>query len=376
MSKKQAHLARGGKGSRAGVSRRSFIKGTGGLGLVLATGVAPVFIRNAGASTPRKVSFMLPFIFVGGHSFEFVAAAHGWKDRGLDVEIVRGYGSGAACKAISAGQAMFGEASYGVMVNGIASGLDNVGIACKLQKSPIAITCRADTGIKKPKDIEGHSLVNAAASGDTVMLPGFAKATGLDLSKVNIQNMHPSKLVSTVLNKQADCTGSYYVSVAPALEINAPMVHFLYADYGLQTLDLGLIAQNETVKNEPKLVQDMVDGAMEGLKMQLLEPGKALDYMINAKEELKTQNRAALELQMGNTNALTPGPAVEKNGLGWMDPEDQKRTRDLVIEYMEAKDVPPIEKLFTNQFAGKIKLTAQEWAKAKELAAKYLPKQA
>jgi len=358
------------------VCRRSFIKGAGGLSLILATGVAPAIIRNAGASTPRKVSFMLPFLFVGGHAYEFVAQAEGWKNRGLEVDIVRGYGSGAACKAVSAGQADFGETSYGVMVNSVASGLDNVGIGVKLQKSPISITCRADSGITTPKDMEGKTLINSAASGDTLMLPGFAKGAGLDVSKINIQNVHPSKLVSTVLNKQSDCAGSYYVSIGAALQHNTDVVHFLYADYGLNTLDLGLFATSETVKNERQLVQDLVDGAMEGLKMQLLEPDKALDYMIAAKEELKTVDRSQLELQLGNTNALVFGPAVEEHGLGWMAEEDQNRTRELVIEYMDAADVPPIDKLFTNEFAGTVKLTPEEWEKAKQLAAKYQPKKA
>jgi NitT/TauT family transport system substrate-binding protein len=358
------------------VCRRSFIKGAGGLSLVLAAGVAPAIIRNAGASTPRQVSFMLPFLFVGGHAFEFVAQAEGWKKRGLEVDIVRGYGSGAACKAISSGQADFGEASYGVMVNSIASGLDNVAIGVKLQKSPISITCRTDSGIKTPKDMEGKTLINSAASGDTLMLPGFAKGADIDVTKINIQNVHPSKLVSTVLNKQSDCAGSYYVSIGAALQHNTDVVHFLYADYGLNTLDLGLIARAETVKNDRQLVQDFVDGAMEGLKMQLLEPDKALDFMIEAKEELQTVDRGQLELQEGNTNALVFGPAVEEHGLGWMAEEDQNRTRELVIEYMDATNVPPIDKMFTNEFAGKVKLTEEEWAKAKSLAAKYQPKKA
>jgi hypothetical protein len=56
--------------------------------------------------------------------------------------------------------------------------------------------------------------------------------------------------------------------------------------------------------------------------------------------------------------------------------EDQARTRELVIEYMQAKDVPPTERMFTNEFAGKVKLTPDEWRKAKSLAAKYDPKRA
>ena len=368
MSKSRKPI-RDGKGAPQGVSRRSFIKGGGGLGLVLAAGVAPAFIREAGASKMREVSFMLPWLFVGGHGFEFAAQSAGWKNRGLDVSIARGYGSGAACKAISAGKAMFGEADYGVMVNGVAKGLDNVAIGAKLQKSPIAISCRKDSGIKTVKDLEGSHILQSASSGDLIMWPGFVRAAGIDGSKVEKTIVHPSKLISSVLNKQAPCMGSYYVSNGAAVGFNTPTVDFLYADYGVQSFSLGLITKREMVKNEPKLVQDMVDGAMEGLKLQLLEPEKALDHMIAARPELKTKPRKLMLLQMGNTNFLSIGPAVEEHGLGWMSEKDQKRTRDVVIKYMKAENVPGTSELFTNKFAGNVKLTAAEWAKVKTMTA-------
>ncbi len=368
MSKSRKPI-RDGKGAPQGVSRRSFIKGGGGLGLVLAAGVAPAFIREAGASKMREVSFMLPWLFVGGHGFEFAAQSAGWKNRGLDVSIARGYGSGAACKAISAGKAMFGEADYGVMVNGVAKGLDNVAIGAKLQKSPIAISCRKDSGIKTVKDLEGSHILQSASSGDLIMWPGFVRAAGIDGSKVEKTIVHPSKLISSVLNKQAPCMGSYYVSNGAAVGFNTPTVDFLYADYGVQSFSLGLITKRELVKNEPKLVQDMVDGAMEGLKLQLLEPEKALDHMIAARPELKTKPRKLMLLQMGNTNFLSIGPAVEEHGLGWMSEKDQKGTRDVVIKYMKAENVPGTSELFTNKFAGNVKLTAAEWAKVKTMTA-------
>ena len=141
----------------------------------------------------------------------------------------------------------------------------------------------------------------------------------------------------------------------------------------MQTLDLGLITRGDMIKKDPELVQLMVDGAMEGLKMQLLEPEKALDIMIAARPELKTRPKKLLLTHAGNTNALSLGPAVEKNGLGWMSEADQTKTRDVVIKYMNAKKLPPIGELFTNRFAGNIKLSAAEWAKAKTQAAPYNP---
>ncbi|MFQ5916138.1 MAG: ABC transporter substrate-binding protein [Nitrospinota bacterium] len=359
------------EGQKGDLSRRRFLRGIGGLSVILASGTAPAFIREAGASKPRKVTFMLPWLFIGGHAFEFAAKKFSWNKRGLDVSIVRGYGSGAAVKTVATGKADFGEASYTVMVNGASKGLDAVGIGAKLQKSAMAISCRKDTGIRTAKDLEGHHIVQSPASGEAVMWPAFARAAGIDSAKVKRTFVHPSKLTTTVLNKQADCRGTYYVGAF--LQFRTPSTYIMYVNYGLQNLELGLLTRSEVIKKDPKLVQDMVDGALEGLKFQLTEPEKALDLYIEAKPELKTKPRGQLRLQMGNTNYLCISPVVEKHGLGWMDPKDQQQTRQNVIKYMKVENVPPIDKLFTNRFAGNIKLTAEEWDKAKNWAATYDP---
>jgi len=66
-------------------------------------------------------------------------------------------------------------------------------------------------------------------------------------------------------------------------------------------------------------------------------------------------------------------PEIEKNGLGWMDPEMVKRTRETVITYMGAKDVPAAEQLFTNAFVGKVKLTPAQWAGVRDAVKRYIP---
>jgi hypothetical protein len=50
-----------------------------------------------------------------------------------------------------------------------------------------------------------------------------------------------------------------------------------------------------------------------------------------------------------------------------------KRTRETVIAYMGAKDVPPAEQLYTNAYAGRIKLTPAQWATVRESVKRYVP---
>ena len=361
----------------AQVTRRGFLAASGGVAAALAAGVAPAWVRQAGASTLRKVAFTLPWLFVGGQAHEYVSQKKYWRERGLDVEISRGRGSGAAVKDVATGAFMFGEASLNVMVNGIGQGLDLVGVGVKCPTSPMGISCRKEANVRTPKDLEGKHLGNAPGSGDTHLLPGFAASAGFDLSKVHRVSAAPDKLIPTLMAKQLDCVGVYYVSNGAAIHFQDPTVNtLLYHDYGVVTLDLGLITTPKVVKEEPKLCQDMADGFYQGLREMLLDPEASLDVMIEAKPELKTQPRKLLLTQLGNTNALAWSEAFEKNGLGWMDPEEQRQTRQNVMRYMDIPNAPPIEKLFTNQFVGKVKLTAEEWRKARAWAAPYLPKKA
>lgn len=347
--------------------RRTLLQG---LAAILATGVVPARISHAGASTPRKIKFVLPWLFVGGHAFEFVAAQEGWKKRGLDVEIVRGTGSGAAAKNVAVGQFEFGEASLNVAVKGVAEGLDIVAIAAKVQKSPIGIGCTA--GIKTVKQLEGKRVVMSAAGGSRILWPGYVKATGLDASKVDMITVAPDKLLSTFLGGQADCVEIYLVSNGAAIQVRKPdSTFFLYADNGLDSLDLGLLTTSKRAKEEPQLCRDIVDGAMEGLKTQLLEPERALAAMRQARPELEREQPEVLMQQLGSTNYLAISPVVERQGLGFMAPQDQEQTRQVILKYFEAKSLPPADRLFTNQFAGTVKLSAAEWARAKDLAKRF-----
>jgi hypothetical protein len=87
-------------------------------------------------------------------------------------------------------------------------------------------------------------------------------------------------------------------------------------------------------------------------------------------------NRDVVKHGQGIMTAMGIVPEVERNGLGWMEPDMVKRTRETVMTYMGAADAPPAEQLFTNAFVGKVKLTPADWARVKESVKRYLPQNA
>jgi hypothetical protein len=138
---------------------------------------------------------------------------------------------------------------------------------------------------------------------------------------------------------------------------------------------LAFAASSKTVKERADVSGRFVDGVMEGLAYTYLHPNESIDIHLDMVKEFKGSltNREVVKHGQGVMTAMGLVPEVEKNGLGWMDPEMVKRTRETVITYMGAKDVPPADRLFTNAFAGKVKLTPAQWATVRESVRRYIP---
>jgi NitT/TauT family transport system substrate-binding protein len=56
-----------------------------------------------------------------------------------------------------------------------------------------------------------------------------------------------------------------------------------------------------------------------------------------------------------------------------MDPVFVETTRGTVETYMGATGLPPTDRLSTNQFVGKVKLSDAEWTAVQSRALQYLP---
>ena len=152
-----------------------------------ASAVVPAFARRAAADTPRKVTLTLSWLAEGASAYPYVAKSKGyWSEQGLDVTIVRGYGSVAATQAVGAGKFEFGLSACPTPILLAAKGLPVIQIACCGYDSTMGINVLADSMIHVPKDLEGRQLGVTPTSGDYPFIPVFARKAGLDLSKVNM----------------------------------------------------------------------------------------------------------------------------------------------------------------------------------------------
>jgi NitT/TauT family transport system substrate-binding protein len=359
------------------LDRRSFLKLAGAVGGGGALSFPmPGLVR---AATPVKMT--LAWLPLGTFSYAFVAKKMGFfEKRGLDVTIDRGFGSGKVCVPVDQGQYDFGVIDLGVMMNCAGRGLDLVAVAGVWPRSPVGIFSLKDYGITEPKHLEGQTVAFDVGSGDFQLWPAFVKATGIDDKKVNKVTMDAAALIKALVEKQVKAEGNFFGSIAPSLwaqglEVNS----ILYEDYGVKMFSNVIACKRSTIEKKPELCQAFVDGIMEGLRYVYLNPERSVELHLESVKEFQggsVANQKVIEYGQAVSTALGMVEPVRKNGVGYMDPELVAVTANTVQTYMGGKDLPAVDKMYTNKFIGSVKLTDQEWAAVQERSQKYLPKKA
>jgi NitT/TauT family transport system substrate-binding protein len=346
------------------INRRSFVKsvGAGSLGMAL----APAFtVKSFGQNQLTKVTLTLPWVPHGAYSAFIMARELGyWKDRGLDVEVSRGYGSADASKRVGLGQFDYGDASFSVVMQTIAQGMDLVGLGLHMQISPLAVFTLKGSGIESPKDLEGKTIGATPTTGDFHLFPAFASAAGVELSKINFRFLDGNVRTQTLIDGGVDAlTGYYSTDAAPLWTGGAEINMMPYYTAGIKLYDTGMIALRQQIEEFPEVTKAVVEGAMEGLKFTYLEPEQALDLHIEAVPEFQgsERNRETIKHQIAINTALGMHPGPKEHGLGYFVPEEIVENINIAKEYLSLPVELDPDAIYTNDFVGSVRLTPEEW---------------
>ena len=275
-----------------------------------------------------SVSLITDFGFNGRHAYFFVALDRGYyKDAGLDVKIIGGKGSVDAIRQVGAGNANFGFADAGSLVLSRAN--DNIPVklvAVVYARPPQAIFCSAEAGLKTPKDLEGKSIANPAGGSIPDMFPAFAKAAGIDASKVNWVIAASSALPGLLASGKVPCVGQFTVGEPLLRAQSAPkkLVRFAYSDPGLSYYGNGIIATEETIKSNPDLVRRFVAATVKGMKTAFANPAEAGAIMN------KYHPQVDVEVAKGETEAVVELAQVKGKPLAEIDPSRIQDTINVV----------------------------------------------
>ena len=148
---------------------------------LLLVAVIALVALGAEAQAPVKVVFALNWFAVGDHAAYWVAVDRGYyKARGLEVELQNSKGSGDSIAKVDSGRADIGLADAVVVIPRVAQGAKVKVVGAVFDLTPLNIWTRKDTGIVKPKDLEGKLLAATDGAARGQMVPAFARENGGD----------------------------------------------------------------------------------------------------------------------------------------------------------------------------------------------------
>ncbi|RAI44827.1 ABC transporter substrate-binding protein [Rhodoplanes roseus] len=316
--------------------------------LVAAALVGAGLLQPAPLAAAEKVKIVTDAGFLGRHAYFFVAIDKGYyKAADLDVEVLRGQGSADAIKQVASGNVTFGFADAGSLVLARANeGLPVRMVAIVYAKPPHAIYALADSGIRTPKDLEGRKIANPAGGAIPKMFPAYAKAAGIDASKVGWVVASSESLPGLLALGRVDAIGQFTVG-APRLEKDAApksVVELSYADAGLDFYGNGLVVSESTLAAKPAVVEAFVAATLKGLRDALADPKAAAETMRKFHRELDADLGAA---ELVKVKALADVPGVP---LGIIQPKQAQATIDVVAGAFDMKSQVRSEDVFDARF--------------------------
>ncbi len=214
--------------------------------LTIATGILLGGLAAGSANAAEKVTIQLKWVTQAQFAGYYVAQAKGYyKDADLDVTILPGGPDIAPPQVITGGGA---DVIIDWMPSALAArekGVPLVNISQPFKKSGLEMTCRAETGIKKPIDLKNRTVGVWFSGNEYPFLSWMSKLKiKTDGSPGGVKMLKQGFNVDPLIQKQADCistmTYNEYWQVIDAGYKPSQLVVFKYEDEGVATLEDGL----------------------------------------------------------------------------------------------------------------------------------------
>ena len=327
--------------------------------LVLAALVAVCFaspFTASPAAAADKVVLMLNWYVYGEHAPFYYGKEKGiFAAEGIDLEIQEGRGSGVTTQAVAAKSANFGYVDVPTMMRAAVKGAPVVATGVLLQTTPMSAMGFVEKNIKKPDDIKGKTVATTPGDSMSQIWPLFLKKTGLKESDFKIVSGDPQTKVNAVINGQADLLLGYVMDQSMKIKdaTGKDVYPIKFADYGINLVSSGLVANTEYVKANPDIVRRMMTASIKAVEAAVKDPKGAAQSILTAnpkggKIETLTQG---FEL----TIPLYKDPTGESKQVFRVGDKIMTESVDLMVEYggLEPVAKEKTKSFYTNEYLPK-----------------------
>ncbi len=310
------------------------------------------------AAAPAKIThirFALDWAIEGPSAPFLIALDKGYfAEEGLSVVIDRGTGSAGTVTKIASGAYEMGYADINSMIEFNVKNPDKalLAIAMVYNTAPMTVFTLKDKNINTPKDLEGKKIGAPAGDAGRRLFPLFAKATGIDMNKIEWVTMEPALREPTLAKGDVDAITAFYASGWFGLLRNnvAPenIMAFMYKDTGLPLYSNAVMASPKFLQENEAAVKGFLKALARGWQDALADPSAAID-ILKRREPLIDGEIELQRLKMVIQNHFLTDE-VKQNGFGAVDTTRLSEAIKMVAEGFELPETPAVEAVFTDKY--------------------------
>jgi NitT/TauT family transport system substrate-binding protein len=330
------------------MQRRSLLLGTAGVALLGAS-------RGVRAQGLTRFKFNLGWRVEASGAGYLLALQRGYyRDAGLDVTIDTGNGSAGAISLVAGGAYEAASADLSTMIEFNTANPDKKlsAVAVQYDLNPNSIIVRRDSGIVKPADLAGKTILGQPFNASRKLFPAFAKANGFDGSTVKWENVEPG--IGDTRFARGDFDGAAYFYFTGLLNLKSRGVMadqlrvFRFSEYGMNAYGNGIVTNAKTVAEMPQALAAFVKASTRGW-LDCIADAKAGAAAVKAREPLANE-----ELELERLQLITSGSMVtagtRSHGWGAATPQRMQATIDETVAAFGLKPGITVADIWTDRF--------------------------
>jgi NitT/TauT family transport system substrate-binding protein len=299
---------------------------------------------NSAAGARAKVRLPMGFIPNVQYAAYYIAADKGYfAQEGIDVEFDYKFETDGV-KLVGANELPFAVVSGEQVILARAKGLPVKYFAQWYREFPIAIFSLAEKNIKAPADLKGKKIGVPMLGGATfVGWKAYMKANGLADSDVTVEAIGFTQ-AAAVQQGKVDAAVGYSVNEPVVLAQKGVAVNTIAIGKQVNMVANGLMTNEQTIKDNPKLVTGMARALKHGISDMLANPDEAMQISAKFIEKLDPKDpiqRAVLDATIANMRTDTIGVS---EASAWENTQDVLLFMGLIKEKMD------VATFYTNDF--------------------------
>ncbi len=300
-----------------------------------------------------RVTFRMNWKLTAPHAVYLLGKDLGfYEEEGIDLDILEGNGSVTTGQLVSNKSDTFGLADAAALIPIMAKGLPIKAVAMVTPTSALAVIARQDSGVRTLKDLEGKKIAVTAGDSITQIWPAVVAANNLNKSRIQLVYVDAAAKIPTTLEGRTDALmGAAGDQSFILRDKGVPVVDLIFADYGVNVLNLGIFVHEDLIKENPDLIRRFLRATKKS--HEALKPNytKALRLLIDIKKEIKPD---LLKKQADSYYSRMKSPNSPGAGMLYNVPRDWEMTVEIMKKYRNLEGDINAEDFYTNDFLPRV----------------------